>query len=103
MEVSYNGSQSCDKEIVLDKWKNPFCDLLNKPNSNSENIINNNHDVNLDSVFSIEEIMKVLNIWNNGKEPGVDMSIELFKNEAAVCSLHSICYMFESRKIPLNS
>ena len=45
MEMSHNGSLSCDKYIVLDKWKNSFCDLLNKPNSISENVINNNYEV----------------------------------------------------------
>jgi hypothetical protein len=78
--VQEDGSTTCDRNIVLNKWKNSFCDLLNKPNVTCENSMNNEniHDDNLDCEITCDEIVKVLNNMKNGKAPGVDkLPVEL--------------------------
>jgi hypothetical protein len=102
--VQEDGFTTCGRNIVLNKWKNSFCDLLNKPNVTCENSMNNEniHDDNLDCEITCDEIIKAWNNMKNGKAPGVDkLLVELLKNNAAVCILHKICNMcFNSGIIP---
>ncbi|CAG2257828.1 unnamed protein product [Mytilus edulis] len=64
MEVKLSDeSVSCDKNVVLDKWKCEFSNMLNRNNHNSVEYIHSNENVYddyLDSFISYEEVFNVL-------------------------------------------
>ncbi|CAG2255049.1 unnamed protein product [Mytilus edulis] len=104
MEVKLSDGSLCNNQnVVIDTWKNSFCDMLNQNHSsislNSNQVI---FDEFLDNVISIDEVYKVLNLSKNGKSPGIDdIQVELFKNNTALNALtriFNICY--DSGKIP---
>ncbi|CAG2208741.1 unnamed protein product [Mytilus edulis] len=106
MEVKLSDeSVSCDKNVVLDKWKCEFSNMLNRNNLNNVEYIHSNENVYddyLDSFISYEEVYNVLLSSKNGKSPGCDeITVELFKNQTALLALtriFNIC--FDSGKIP---
>jgi hypothetical protein len=83
MEVKIkNGSICNDKNLVLDKWKNDFSNMLNKNYSNNTDINSNSeiiHDEYLDSEITTKEVYNVLKCPKNRKSPGVDdIQVELY-------------------------
>ncbi|CAG2237646.1 unnamed protein product [Mytilus edulis] len=106
MEVKLSDeSVSCDKNVVLDKWKCEFSNMLNRNNLNNVEYIHSNENVYddyLDSFISYEEVYNVLLSSKNGKSPGCDeITVELYKNQTALLALtriFNIC--FDSGKIP---
>ncbi|VDH90239.1 Hypothetical predicted protein [Mytilus galloprovincialis] len=63
MEVKLSDGSLCNNQnVVIDTWKNSFCDMLNQNHSsislNSNQVI---FDEFLDNVISIDEVYKVLN------------------------------------------
>ena len=60
MEVKINDGSICnDKNVVLDKWKNDFSNMLNKNYSNNTDINSNSeiiHDEYLDSEITTNEV-----------------------------------------------
>ncbi|CAG2196716.1 unnamed protein product [Mytilus edulis] len=106
MEVKLSDeSVSCDKNVVLDKWKCEFSNMLNRNNHNNVEYIHSNENVYddyLDSFISYEEVYNVLLSSKNGKSPGCDeITVELYKNQTALLALtriFNIC--FDSGKIP---
>ncbi|VDI27419.1 Hypothetical predicted protein [Mytilus galloprovincialis] len=93
MEVKLSDGSLCNNQnVVIDTWKNSFCDMLNQNHSsislNSNQVI---FDEFLDNVISIDEVYKVLNLSKNGKSPGIDdIQVELFKNNTALNALTRI-------------
>ncbi|CAG2228891.1 unnamed protein product [Mytilus edulis] len=104
MEVKLSDGSLCNNQnVVIDTWKNSFCDMLNQNHSSIS--LNSNHvifDEFLDNVISKDEVYKVLNLSKNGKSPGIDdIQVELFKINTALNALtriFNICY--DSGKIP---
>ena len=60
MEVKINDGSVCnDKNVVLDKWKNYFSNMLNKNYSNNTDINSNSeiiHDEYIDSEITTNEV-----------------------------------------------
>ncbi|XP_063442617.1 uncharacterized protein LOC134722912 [Mytilus trossulus] len=100
MEVKLSDeSVSCDKNVVLDKWKCEFSNMLNRKNHNNVEYIHSNENVYddyLDSFISYEEVYNVLLSSKNGKSPGCDeITVELYKNQTALLALtriSNICF-----------
>ena len=91
MEVKINDGSICnDKNVVLDKWKNYFSNMVNKNYSNNIDINSNSeiiHDEYLDSEITTNEVYNVLNS-KNGNSPGVeDIQVELYKNPSAFSTI----------------
>ncbi|CAG2245923.1 unnamed protein product [Mytilus edulis] len=89
MEVKLSDeSVSCDKNVVLDKWKCEFSNMLNRNNLNNVEYIHSNENVYddyLDSFISYEEVYNVLMSSKNGKSLGCDeITVELYKNQTAL-------------------
>ena len=101
MEITLSDGSICDdKNIVMDKWKNDFADILNQNSDDSycvENLYNNIiSDEFLDSEITIDEVYHVLKLSKSGKSPGVDnIPVELYKNHTALNALtriFNVCY-----------
>ncbi|XP_053402567.1 uncharacterized protein LOC128557926 [Mercenaria mercenaria] len=102
-----DGSISTDPEIVLKKWGSDFAGLLNSGNTISSEVANdiNIHNVglhndnsmdvpetdHLDSMITIDEILKCILHAKSGKAPGYDnIPCELLKNDSALALLQSL-------------
>ncbi|CAG2215607.1 unnamed protein product [Mytilus edulis] len=109
MEIKLNDGSICDdKDIVINKWKYDFEEMLNKNSdtSISNEIENCNSDIICDEILDGEitssEVYNVVKISKCGKSPGVDdIPVELYKNPTALNALirvFNICY--NSGKVP---
>ncbi|CAG2209988.1 unnamed protein product [Mytilus edulis] len=106
MEVLHDDGSICtDTDVVLNKWKISFDNLLNckdKDNLPNESITNNISDDFLDCEITIDEVLNVLIKAKNGKAPGIDLiPIELYRNDILLYVLHNLfnkCFKFG--KIP---
>ncbi|CAG2193661.1 unnamed protein product [Mytilus edulis] len=102
--VLEDGSICSDTNIILNKWKTSYENLLNcdAVTNVNDNMSNNILNVDLDCEVSIDEVLKVLTQAKNGKAPGIDLiPVELFKNNLLLHVLHklfNICFKFG--KIP---
>ena len=104
MEVKINNGSICnDKNVVLDKWKTDFSNMLNKNNSNNIDINSNSesiHDEYLDSDITTNEVYNVLNCSTNGKSPGMDdLQVELYKNPSALNAYTMVKFRIRGVKV----
>ena len=105
MEVKLNdGSISCSKSVVLDKWKFDFANMFNRNYISSNFNLDSEcvYDESLDCEISVNEVYNMLTVSKNGKSPGFDeIPVELYKNETSLFALtriFNIC--FNCGKVP---
>ena len=103
--VQDDGSICTDSDVVLNKWKNSFENLLNckgQENMPETHTNDNISDDFLDCDISIDEVLNVLMKAKLGKTPGIDyIPVELYRNNMLLHVLHKIfnkCFKFG--KIP---
>jgi exonuclease III/ribosomal protein S28E/S33 len=101
------GELICNRDGVLDRWKQNFEDLLNGNFTESQYAparLYENDDRKEVPMPSIEEVELAVNRLKNNKSPGADeLPAELFKtgNKALIESLHAIiAQTWENEKLP---
>ncbi|CAC5360691.1 unnamed protein product [Mytilus coruscus] len=77
MEIKLNDGSICDdKNMVINKWKCDFEEMLNKNSDNSNETENCNSDIICDEILDGEittsEVYNVVKVSKCGKSPGVD-------------------------------
>ena len=100
-----DGSISKDKQVVLGKWKDHFCELLNVENNHKEPVAEHDLpqypdvDVGLDGVnkdITWEEVVKALQQAKLGKAIGIDgLPTEVLRNPVCagfLVSLFNVCF-----------
>lgn len=95
--VNPDGSTSHDKDEVLNRWKNDYSDLFNKPNSSqpADDLSGSTQQEIIDTGITLpisrREVELVINRAKNGKACGHDsIYIEALRNDTAVDFLHKL-------------
>ena len=100
-----NGSVSKDKQVVLGKWKDHFCDLLNVDSDHNEPVAEDDlpqypdPEIGLDNLnkdISWDEVVKALQQAKLGKAIGIDgLPTEVLRNPVCadfLVSLFNVCF-----------
>ena len=102
-----DGSLVCDRDGVLERWKEHFNDLLNAEVDNNVRQVRRSYESDDGKVFdtpSIEEVVTAINGLKNNKAPGIDsLPAELFKTgcEELISTLHRlIVWVWTEERLP---